>query len=95
MIGGLVAIEQNAPSAPIIAPKIWRPASESLLSQPAFVPDGAGGGWLLAYLIDVATTRTRLVVLDALAIDRGPLAEVTLAPFLPPTSHCRFAPAAG
>lgn len=47
-------------------------------------------GWLLAWVLDAERERTDVVVLDAAAPSRGPIATVRGAPALPAVSHVHF-----
>ena len=58
-------------------------------------PDGADedDGWVLTYVYDAATEGSELVVLDASAIDGGPLATVELPGRVPHGFHAAWVPA--
>lgn len=47
-------------------------------------------GWVLAWVLDAARERTDIVVLDAAAPSRGPIATIRDAPALPAVSHVHF-----
>jgi len=51
---------------------------------------GEGEGWVLAFVYDHATDRSDLVVLDALHVARGPVAEVHLPVRVPYGFHAAF-----
>ena len=53
----------------------------------------ADDGWVLTYVYDAATEGSELVVLDASAIDGGPLATVELPGRVPHGFHAAWVPA--
>lgn len=68
--------------------------SGGVVSPPAFVaapsPTSEDDGWLVAYLLE--KDGASLVVLDARAVEAGPVAKVKLGIHLPGVSHTRWAP---
>jgi carotenoid cleavage dioxygenase-like enzyme len=64
----------------------------SIVSQPSFAARAGGtaedDGWVLAWVLDLATEAASVVILDAR--DLTLVAELDLAGHLPGTSHCRF-----
>lgn len=75
----------------------WEAGAARLCSPPAFAarPGGAEGeGWLLVWVLDGARDEALLVVLDATAPARGPVAELGLGLPLPAATHASFWPLA-
>lgn len=62
--------------------KTWDAGVGNGVSEPVFVPESAGSaegeGWLLATVYKHATMNSELVVLNAAAVDDGPVASVRL-----------------
>ena len=71
----------------------WSAPLGSVVSPPAFVARDDGeredDGWLLAYVLTEAGAS--VVILDALDLEKGPVAEVALGAHLPGVSHTRWA----
>ncbi len=71
----------------------WSAGSEAVVSPPAFVrranSQEEDDGWLIAWVMQ--EDGTSVVVLDAKAIARGPVAKVKLGVRLPGVSHTRWA----
>ena len=61
---------------------VWDPGPTEHSGEWFFVGDAGGDaddeGWLLSYVTDEATMRSRFVVLDATDVDAGPVASVAL-----------------
>ncbi|HKP60251.1 MAG TPA: carotenoid oxygenase family protein [Polyangiales bacterium] len=76
------------------ASEVWNAGSDALVSPCAFVQRPAAAseddGWLLAYVLREPSTQ--VVILDARALTRGPVATLDLGVHLPGTSHVRWAP---
>ena len=51
---------------------------------------GEGEGWVMAFVYDGSTQRSNLVVLDALHVSKGPVAEVHLPVRVPYGFHGAF-----
>jgi carotenoid cleavage dioxygenase len=64
------------------APKTWDAGVGNGVSEPVFVPESEGSaegvGWLLATVYQQATKNSDLVVLNAAAVDDGPVATIQL-----------------
>ena len=77
--------------------KVWSLGEGDCLSEPAFVPrnsNGAegsegseGNGWLVAFTYRAATNTSEVAVLDAAAIDDGPIATAYLDTRVPNGFH--------
>jgi carotenoid cleavage dioxygenase len=63
--------------------------------EPFFVPggEGEGEGWLITYVYDHAMDSTRLVILDATNVGRGPVAEIEIPRRVPHGFHGVWVPA--
>ena len=76
---------------------LWRPPAGDYSGEAVFVPrsDDApeGDGWLLAVVYRGAERRSDLVVLDALDVARGPIAQVHLSHRVPAGFHGSWRPA--
>jgi carotenoid cleavage dioxygenase-like enzyme len=70
----------------------WVPGPGRHSGEWLFVPGGPGEGegWVMAFVYDAATDRSDLVVLDALDVARGPVAEVHLPVRVPYGFHAAF-----
>ncbi len=70
----------------------WAPGTGRLGGEWLFVPEGPGEGegWVMAFVYDAATERSNLVVLDALHVSKGPVAEVHLPVRVPYGFHAAF-----
>jgi all-trans-8'-apo-beta-carotenal 15,15'-oxygenase len=74
---------------------LWDAGPRVFVSAPQFVTrgDAEDDGWLITWTHDVEHERGELVVLDARALDRGPIARFALPAPLPPASHVAWMPA--
>lgn len=76
----------------------WHAGPRRFVSPVQMVPrPGAqheDDGWLLVWVTDAEHDRTEVVILDAAAPSRGPIATVRGGPGLPAVSHVHFASAA-
>lgn len=83
--------------------KIWSATPKGFVGEPVFVPKGLGlgelacqntgtqtEGWLLSLVYDAAHHRSDLVILDAAAIDQGPVARLHLRHPVPYGLHGSF-----
>jgi all-trans-8'-apo-beta-carotenal 15,15'-oxygenase len=75
----------------------WNAGPSRFPSQPAFAArPGAvdeDDGYLIVPITDASGGgRSDVVILDARAIAKGPIATIPLSGYLGPASHCRFAP---
>ena len=61
--------------------------------QPVLVPGRAGGGWVMAFVEDVAHRSTTVVVLDAFDVAGPPVAEIPLPVAVPTSSRATWAQA--
>ena len=70
----------------------WVPGPGRHSGEWLFVPGGPGEGegWVMAFVYDAATDRSDLVVLDALDVARGPVAEVHLPVRVPYGFHAAY-----
>jgi carotenoid cleavage dioxygenase-like enzyme len=75
--------------------RIWDPGPNSHAGEAFFVPDGdgEGEGWLMTFVYDHARDTTDLVILDALAVERGPVAEIRMPSRVPYGFHGLWVPA--
>lgn len=73
--------------------RVWDAGAGAIVSPPAFAarPGGAGedDGWLLSWVL--RSSVAEVVVLDARAIEAGPVATLGLGTHLPGVSHVRWA----
>lgn len=71
--------------------KVWSMSQGDCVSEPAFVPRspdaGENDGWLLAFVYRAATNTSDIAVLDAAAIDDGPVATVRMDTRVPNGFH--------
>ena len=60
--------------------EVWDPGPNDRAGEGFFVPTekGEGEGWVLTFVWDRTTDRSRLAIFDAQAVHRGPVAEVHL-----------------
>jgi all-trans-8'-apo-beta-carotenal 15,15'-oxygenase len=69
----------------------FRFGSQAYAGEPVFVPradsQAEDAGWLLCEVLDGATERSRLAVLDAQNLPSGPVATVNLTHHLPFSFH--------
>jgi all-trans-8'-apo-beta-carotenal 15,15'-oxygenase len=74
----------------------WSAGPRGFVSPPVFVerpnPNSEDDGWLLTWVSNVETGKSEVVILDARALEKGPIARLGLEHLLPPTSHVEFAP---
>jgi carotenoid cleavage dioxygenase len=75
---------------------LWEPGPTEHGGEWLFVADVAGDaddeGWLLSYLHDEGTGRSRFVVLDATDVEAGPVASVALPQRVPYGFHATWVP---
>jgi carotenoid cleavage dioxygenase len=73
----------------------WDPGLRYHSNEAFFVPGGSGEGegWLLTYLYDHITDSSDLVILDALDLERGPIAEIRMPRRVPHGFHGVWIPA--
>ncbi len=75
---------------------VWDPGPTEHSGEWLFVGDPAGDaddeGWLLSYVTDEATMRSRFVVLDATDVAAGPVASVALPQRVPYGFHGTWVP---
>lgn len=73
----------------------WHAGDGASVSEPVFVPGGAGEGegWLLAFVHEAGAERSSLVVLDAAQLPAGPVARAWFDHPLPISFHGAFLPA--
>ena len=75
------------------ATRAWHADGEAVVSPVSFAARPGGGdeddGWILAYVL--RATGAEVVVLDARALEAGPVATLGLGTHLPGVSHVRFA----
>ena len=71
--------------------KVWSMEPGDCVSEPAFVPRTAGAaegdGWLVAFVYRRATNTSDIAILDAAAVDAGPVATVHLDTRVPNGFH--------
>lgn len=74
---------------------IWDPGITRHANEAFFVPGGPneGEGWLLSFVHDHATDTSDLVILDALDLGRGPVAEIRMPRRVPHGFHATWVPA--
>jgi all-trans-8'-apo-beta-carotenal 15,15'-oxygenase len=76
------------------ATQTWNAGGDAIVSPCSFVPRPSGSseddGWLLAYVL--RDRGAEVAVLDARAVDAGPVATLALGIHLPGVSHVRWAP---
>jgi carotenoid cleavage dioxygenase len=74
--------------------QVWEPGPTEHGGEWLFVADEAGDaddeGWLLSYLHDEASRRSRFVVLDATEVEAGPVASVALPQRVPYGFHATW-----
>ncbi len=75
--------------------RIWDPGPTRHAAEAFFVPGGPGEGegWLLTFVYDRATDTSDLVILDALRVERGPIAEIRMPRRVPYGFHAVWVPA--
>jgi carotenoid cleavage dioxygenase len=74
--------------------RVWEPGPAEHGGEWLFVADEAGDaddeGWLLGFLHDEASGRSRFVVLDATEVEAGPVASVALPQRVPYGFHATW-----
>lgn len=72
----------------------WDPGPNRHLGEAYFVPGGSGEGegWLMTYTYDHARDESSFIVLDALDVSAGPIAEVGLPRRVPYGFHAVWVP---
>jgi carotenoid cleavage dioxygenase len=72
----------------------WDPGPTRHADEPFFVPRGPreGDGWLLSFVYDHATDTSDLVVLDAMRVQNGPVAEIRMPRRVPEGFHGVWVP---
>ena len=77
--------------------EFWDPGPTRHAGEWLFVPGGSDladdAGWLLTYVHDESTGVTDLVVLDATAVSKGPVASIALPQRVPYGFHATWVPA--
>jgi carotenoid cleavage dioxygenase-like enzyme len=75
--------------------RIWQPGLNRHTDEAFFVAGGSGEGegWLLTFVYDHVAATTDLVILDALRVERGPIAEIRLPRRVPHGFHGVWIPA--
>ncbi|MFO7565555.1 MAG: carotenoid oxygenase family protein [Enhygromyxa sp.] len=83
----IIRVDLRDPEAP---PQLWSPPGTVFVGEPLFVPESADprsvAGHVIAIVSDGERRESRLVILDAAAIDAGPVAWAPL-PLLPVAFH--------
>ena len=76
---------------------MWDPGPAVHSGEWLFVPADNGteqdAGWLLAYVTDEATNKSDLSIIDATAVEQGPIARVELPQRVPYGFHGTWVPA--
>jgi carotenoid cleavage dioxygenase len=72
----------------------WDPGTNRHSGEPCFVPGGSGEGegWLLSVVYDHARGASNLSILDALDIEKGPVAQVMMPRRIPYGFHGAWIP---
>jgi carotenoid cleavage dioxygenase-like enzyme len=72
----------------------WDPGTNRHCGEPLFVAggDGEGEGWLLTFVYDHARDTSDLAIVDALDIEKGPIAEVRMPRRVPYGFHGAWIP---
>lgn len=72
--------------------QLWEPGITNHCGEALFVPAGAGEGegWLLTFVHNHESDRSRLAILDALNIGRGPVAEIEMPQRVPYGFHATW-----
>ncbi len=86
---GVAAVDERG------ATDVWDPGPARAAGEGLFVPDGPGEGegWVLVYVYDRTRDGSDLVVLDAMDLAAGPVAEVRLPQRVPFGFHGTWLPA--
>jgi carotenoid cleavage dioxygenase len=73
----------------------WDPGSNHHAGEVFFVPDGdgEGEGWLMTFVYDHARNVSDFVILDAMDVARGPVAEIRMPRRVPYGFHGAWIPA--
>ncbi len=91
-LGGLVKHDYDTG-----AREVWDPGPAVHSGEWLFVPADNGteqdAGWLLAYVTDEATNKSDLSIIDATAVEQGPIARVELPQRVPDGFHGTWVPA--
>jgi carotenoid cleavage dioxygenase len=79
---------------------VWNPGPTRHATEPLFIPgdqsdDSDDAGWLLSFVHDDAVNETVLAVLDASAVEAGPVAEVVMPQRVPYGFHATWVTGAG
>jgi carotenoid cleavage dioxygenase len=74
--------------------RAWDPGPTRHANEAFFVPGGPGEGegWLLTFVYDRATQQSDLVILDALNVTKGPIAEIRMPRRVPHGFHAVWIP---
>ncbi len=75
--------------------RLWDPGPNRHAGEPFFVAGGSeeGDGWLMSFVYDHARNVSDLVILDAMRIERGPVAEIRMPRRVPYGFHGAWIPA--
>jgi carotenoid cleavage dioxygenase len=76
------------------AVRIWDPGGARHANEAFFVPGGSGEGegWLLTFVWDHVADVSDLVILDALDLEKGPVAEIRVPRRVPHGFHAAWVP---
>ncbi len=90
MMGGVYRLDASTGAA-----DMWDPKGRERAGEAVFVPggDGEGEGWVMTYSYDRARDKSDLVIFDALAMAKGPIARVHLPVRVPFGFHGTWVPA--
>jgi carotenoid cleavage dioxygenase len=90
--GGLIKRDYRRGSV-----EVWDPGPGRHAGEWLFVPDGSDraddAGWLLTFVHDDADDRSELVIVDATAVRRGPVARIPTPQRVPYGFHAAWVPA--
>lgn len=77
------------------AVRVWNPGPTRHAAEAFFVAGGLGEGegWLFTFVYDHATDQSDLVILDALDVEAGPVAEIRMPRRVPYGFHAAWVPA--
>jgi len=75
--------------------RLWDAGPNKHAGEAFFVPggEGEGDGWLMTYVYDRARDTSDLVILDAMEVERGPVAEIRMPRRVPFGFHGLWVPA--
>ena len=75
--------------------RVWEPGPNRHAGEAFFVAGGEdeGDGWLFSFVYDHASNASDLVILDAMRIERGPVAEIRMPRRVPYGFHGLWVPA--